>query len=376
VVAASISLLAVHLFAIQAKGARVYVPLTLFFLANFFTEILSLINSPMILDLYPFWPRFLLVCSVPLSLMLAPLFWIYVRALTSRHHVVWRKTDSWHFSLALLSLSIPLLSVYLGQQDFLHLFDRPRLTTTNTQMMLIAAIKTVDILIILQVTFYIVIIMRRLTRYQNELVQLFASTEHLELKWIRWLAVFLGAYAVVSSMSLLFDKFWVFEPWESVIDLALLWFLIVWGLRQKPGLADELAATQQANEIIESSTKYQHSALSDEQLKNIAARVESSMREQQLYRDSNLSLRVLSGHINELPNYVSQALNQEIGESFFDYVNQWRIKEAKQQLSTSDSTVLTIAEEVGFNSRSSFYNAFKKATGQTPTSFKKSLNHG
>ena len=61
-----------------------------------------------------------------------------------------------------------------------------------------------------------------------------------------------------------------------------------------------------------------------------------------------------------------------MGQSFFDYVNGWRIEEAKPLIRNGEQTVLAIAYEVGFNSRSSFYAAFKKQTGVTPSAYKSS----
>jgi len=95
------------------------------------------------------------------------------------------------------------------------------------------------------------------------------------------------------------------------------------------------------------------------------------MSNDKLFQRDELSLRLLAKHINELPSYVTQTLNTEIGESFFDYVNRWRIEEASRRLASSDDTVLDIATGVGFNSRSSFYNAFKKITGMTPSAYRK-----
>lgn len=82
----------------------------------------------------------------------------------------------------------------------------------------------------------------------------------------------------------------------------------------------------------------------------------------------------LARHIGVSPNYVSQTLNDTVGDSFFDFVNSYRILDAQDLLRDTDQTVLAIAFEVGFNSRSSFYTAFKKVTGQTPTAFRKDIS--
>lgn len=354
----------------RLRSSQVYLPLALFFFINGTTELASLVADPRVIELHPYWPRLLLFLSFPLHAALAPLFWIYIRGITSDKLNLWCQKDALHFVLSTLALAIPILAIMIGPKEFLALFEQPRISTSASQWWLIALIKTLETLIILQVTIYIGLTLLRLRHYQKALVQLFASTEHLELRWLRSLAIFLLLYLCVSAASSLADKPILFEPWESALDLILLWFLVVWGLRQKPGLAHEVAATYKKSGGIE---KYQKSALSAEQLKSIALRVGTAMQDDKLYQTSDLSLRVLADHIKELPNYVSQALNQEIGESFFDYVNQWRVKDAEQKLASSSLTVLAIAEEVGFNSRSSFYNAFKKSTGQTPSAYRKAI---
>ncbi|UWR78319.1 helix-turn-helix domain-containing protein (plasmid) [Phaeobacter inhibens] len=58
--------------------------------------------------------------------------------------------------------------------------------------------------------------------------------------------------------------------------------------------------------------------------------------------------------------------HEKIGQRFFDYINHWRIQDAKNRLRSSDATILAIAYDVGFNSRSSFYTAFKRELGADP----------
>ena len=77
-----------------------------------------------------------------------------------------------------------------------------------------------------------------------------------------------------------------------------------------------------------------------------------------------------------LPNQVSQTLNQEIGASFFDYVARWRIAASKPLITAGDASVLTVALDVGFNSRSAFYKAFKRETGLTPKGYRAVHQHG
>ena len=95
------------------------------------------------------------------------------------------------------------------------------------------------------------------------------------------------------------------------------------------------------------------------------------MTSENLYLDANLSLPKLAKHIHTSPNYISQTLNETLATNFFDYVNHKRIVAAQKLLLESELTVLDIAMQVGFNSKSAFYSAFKKHTQLTPSSYKK-----
>ena len=117
--------------------------------------------------------------------------------------------------------------------------------------------------------------------------------------------------------------------------------------------------------------KYQRSALYDEMADKIQQQLTAAMAQDHLYLDASLSLPKLAKHIFVSPNYVSQTLNQKLGVSFFDYVNSYRVNAAKELLCNSNDTVLDIAMNVGFNAKSSFYTAFQKETGCTPSQYRK-----
>lgn len=94
----------------------------------------------------------------------------------------------------------------------------------------------------------------------------------------------------------------------------------------------------------------------------------------ELYLDPQLSLELASSKLDISANYLSQIVNNHSSYSFADYVNTQRISLAKQLLldpEFSQYTIHSIALETGFNSKSSFYNSFKKVTQMTPTAYKK-----
>lgn len=97
------------------------------------------------------------------------------------------------------------------------------------------------------------------------------------------------------------------------------------------------------------------------------------MQTEKPYLEDQLTIQKLATGINLPEKQLSQLINQHTGKHFFDYINTFRIEEAKTLLvDSSKLTVLEILYQVGFNSKSSFYTAFKKETGQTPTAYRKS----
>lgn len=92
------------------------------------------------------------------------------------------------------------------------------------------------------------------------------------------------------------------------------------------------------------------------------------------YLEPELSLQKLAKGIDIPEKQLSQLINQHIGKHFFDYVNEYRINDAKALLKEqTDLTVSEILYQIGFNSKSSFYTAFKKETSQNPVAYRKSM---
>lgn len=175
----------------------------------------------------------------------------------------------------------------------------------------------------------------------------------------------------------------------AAMQLFLVWSFSVWGLRQKPGFADNYLDETQLDLLEEQSfleeqdfpeeqaqakTKYQKSALDTEQIERIKQKLEAAMNQEQLFLDSGLSLPALANHLQVPANYLSQTLNQALGETFFDYINRRRVEFAMAAVGEGKDSILDIAMSAGFNARSSFYKAFKRVTGQTPSEYRQTPN--
>ncbi|MCK5149261.1 AraC family transcriptional regulator [bacterium] len=100
----------------------------------------------------------------------------------------------------------------------------------------------------------------------------------------------------------------------------------------------------------------------------------SQMVKEKIYHDSALTLPILARRLSMPPRQLSQLIHVEFGSNFCDFINGYRVDEAKQYLSDADLDVrvLEVAYDVGFNSKSAFNRVFKKNTGMTPRAFRQS----
>lgn len=102
-------------------------------------------------------------------------------------------------------------------------------------------------------------------------------------------------------------------------------------------------------------------------------RLRRAMEHDRLFRNPTLTLPDLASHVGLTPNAVSACLNAGLGTSFNDFVNGHRLAEVKQRLLTDDVeklTILGLAYEAGFNSKTTFNRVFKESTGVSPKSFR------
>ncbi|WP_394390800.1 helix-turn-helix domain-containing protein [Shewanella woodyi] len=80
----------------------------------------------------------------------------------------------------------------------------------------------------------------------------------------------------------------------------------------------------------------------------------------------------LASQLKLSTHHLSQIINQQTQGNYFDLINQYRIKDAQHLLINTNMSIIDIAYEVGYNSKSSFYTEFKRRTQMTPNQFKKS----
>lgn len=106
---------------------------------------------------------------------------------------------------------------------------------------------------------------------------------------------------------------------------------------------------------------------------HFADRMERMFSEKELYLNPTLNINELAQHLGTNRTYISNYLNRQLHTTFYEYVNQWRIRRAQKLLERTELTLDQIACQSGFNSQSSFRRYFTAATGTTPSSYRKRM---
>ena len=127
-------------------------------------------------------------------------------------------------------------------------------------------------------------------------------------------------------------------------------------------------------EEIQEIHKYEKSPLTVQTKNDILQRLEDLMIKEKMFLNSSITLGEIADKLSVIPRYLSQVINELKGQNFYDFVNSYRIEEAKKILSDpshDDEKILAVLFESGFNSKSVFNTVFKKITGITPSEYRR-----
>jgi len=124
--------------------------------------------------------------------------------------------------------------------------------------------------------------------------------------------------------------------------------------------------------------KYKGSPLNADFAEECITRLKYLMEIEKVYCHADITLQSLAEKMSIAPHLLSQLLNERVDRNFSDYINGYRIEEAKKIMQSprgAQRKISTVAIEVGFSTMAAFYNAFKKHTGMTPTRYKKEVGY-
>lgn len=207
-----------------------------------------------------------------------------------------------------------------------------------------------------------------ISQYHRVLKERFSYEENINLHWLRAILVsFFFILLVWSCSSVMVDA--NFDNLYMVMSLTA-WMFIGYFIYKHESVIDELSDDSARQYVEVASHIGDHTG--DYFLQpQLCEQVRVLFEEQKLYLDPKLKLSDVARKVGTNRTYLSRFFNQENGKTFYDYVNNYRVKYAEQLLLTTNDPLSYVAEKAGFNSQSTFRRVFSAAYGCSPMEYRK-----
>lgn len=226
------------------------------------------------------------------------------------------------------------------------------------------------------ILFYSYLILKTLRLHQHKIKDSFSYTsECLTLNWLKFvLFLFVLAFVGQILFGALADRIdYLFDP-RLFVRIALTIFAFgvsYFGVKQ-PSLYQQEHVD--GGQTIETKGKYKRSGLNDKTAQGYQQKLQKYMEEKKPYLDPELAINDVAHQLHISRHHITQVINENLHKNFFTWINEYRVREVKQRLldeKFSHLTIVAIAFDCGFNSKSAFNSIFKKETGQTPSEFRR-----
>lgn len=304
------------------------------------------------------------------SFTITPIFYLsvsyYVEPLKK-----WRTLDYLHFGFAFLMLTLVVLSHFIDEKAKTE--DLNPETVANVTLLF-------NIIFCLQVIPYFVLAYKKIRKHQRTIRLLNSSVENMDLKWLKNIIISVFIIALFWVLDIVFylsEKSAIFDCVSSLIYLFGIFYITFFWLKQKEIFPYNLAEKEEIEIIIEETTLSKDNRkklLSDEKLEQLKIELLELLDSKKPFLDDDLSLVKLANLLTISTHLLSYVINKGFDENFYQFINRYRIEEAKKLIldpKMNHLSILGIGFEVGFNSKTVFNTTFKKITGLTPTEFKK-----
>lgn len=312
----------------------------------------------------------------------------------------------WFLSLSLRMLCAPLLFLYtkyitkdfnkFNPRDYLHAI--PSISLILVFLILKLQLENTSIsaelfyekykwlrmiygwIFISLVIYYVISALRIVIRFKKQIKDNYSFNSYkISLDWLFVMIIlFVLLILLIIISSVLYEqgminaKVYIFR---HILELIHVYALSIWGFHQKQLISVSTTDLEVESEVDESSSgKYVKSGLKSEDAKSYVENLIKYMDDSKVWKDSELSIAKLASQTSISKHQLSEVLNEYLGKNFYVFVNEYRVEYAKQLLMNkeySNWSIIAIAYECGFNSKTAFNIFFKKYTQQTPSEFKK-----
>ncbi|WP_243396585.1 helix-turn-helix domain-containing protein [Leptospira wolffii] len=341
-----------------------------------FTICLALPHLGHILARRAEWGHDFLEFSILFPYTFGPLLYLYIRNLTGNSDKI-RLVDLLHF-LPFLTLMLFFLIGFFGREEEWNgdpEWRRPEM-----------GFHRFGFLLSVSMLFYLIWIFLLLRKHRRSIEDHFSNIDNLkDLSWMYWVLVLFG---ISTGVHLFLDaiRFGEMGPgdWDPRIVrgsaiLVFTAFFCWFGVRQtvvftSRELEHWKGRTFTPAEVFpeEERKKYEKSGLREEKIPEYLDKIRDYMNSKMPYKDSEFSIDSLSQGTDVPRFYITQILNEHLGTNFYNFTNEYRIREILKEFDAKPPekpNILSLSLEYGFNSKSTFNSAFKKFTGKTPSEY-------
>lgn len=318
------------------------------------------------LELYQRFPHIMGV-ALPITLLFGPLFYFYIATLVNNKYE-FKKSDILHY-VPFVMVVLVNLPFYIdsteAKLEVLHQFGCMREVFFN---------KIATIVQLIQFFVYLIVIVKIVNKHNESIKNRMSDIEKISLSWVRTIVYALFALHIILALFLVmnfmgYDFMELFSQFFPLLVSFCIYSVGFMALRQP------VIELGNSNITVNNSKKYEKSTLTKEKADMISDSLIELMNIEKIYTNNPITLQTLAEKLEISGHHLSQVINEKFEKNFFDFINYYRIEEAKSLLLSPQKqnfTILSIANEVGFNSKSAFNTAFKKHTNKTPTQFKDS----
>lgn len=321
--------------------------------------------------------RFLKIAGVLLGtgsgFLAGPLVFLYTKALIGNQKN-FAKRARYHFlpfAILWVGLVFP-LAISLIQREWL--FEYLRVINENSDV--ISLLEGVSVLI------YSTLSLQFLGKARSQLKAHLANLEHKDLEWLKRLHI--GVLIVISLdiatsfYELSFGELsWNVGYLTAIALVLLMCYVGYYGIGQSRILVPEFLlepSNSKQNEKVEAPRTPAHLASnSEEEISIITARLTELLQVQKVYKDESITLGTLASLLSISDKKLSELINTKLETTFYDLINRYRVEEVKEKMLSGKNdhlTLLGMAYESGFKSKTSFNRVFKQQVGMSPSEFR------
>lgn len=188
-------------------------------------------------------------------------------------------------------------------------------------------------------------------------------------RWLYWVLAAFSCYVLAMVSYFVISRLGMITTGKDYVIMYLIVFFVgvmTYFALMQPAIFEGLRIEQ-----IIPFVKYKKTGLTTAHSLELKKALLLLMKKEQPYLNGNIRLDDLAEKLNISRHHMSQIINEHFDTNFFDFINSYRIETAKEFLdSEAPQTITDVIYASGFNNRVSFYKAFKRHTGETPSSFK------